>query len=142
MADKKIPSWKKYYLKNREKILQKRKEKYRENWDILTEKRKAYRSKEEVKAMMIAYDKKYRLTNRDKIKASQKKYRDKNKGKRKEYMRNWASENRDKVRSYVNKRKRWVPVVNGKEVRKCMYFTKEDALKYPNATDAAPIRKY
>lgn len=140
MADK-IPSWKKYYIKHHEKILQRRKEQYHENKEAFTERRRAYRAKEEVKLMMLIYDKRYREKNKEKVKESQIKYRSKNKGKRNEYMKKWASENKDKVKGYINNRRRWVPIVNGKKVRKWMYFTKEDALKYPKATDAAPVRK-
>lgn len=80
-----------WYLKNKERILKKRKEYYLKNILSIREKRKIYRLKN--KESKKNYDKEYRIKNKDKILN----YRNKNKEKIQRTRKKWYLKNIDKI---------------------------------------------
>jgi hypothetical protein len=130
---------KEYYWKNKDAILAKRKELYSLKKEEHLEKQRAYREK--TKDKQKEYNDKYRQTNAASIKKSQKKHRDTHKTQRTASFKQWYEKNKHKNAEYNAKRQRWIPVVNGVKIRKWYFHSKEDALRYPSATEAVRVRK-
>ena len=129
----------KYYLKNREEILQKRKKYREENREKHNEKQREYRAQN--KGMDAAACKRYRDKHRKKVISAYLKYNQKHREERKVYAREWRKRNKLKESEYREKRARWIPVIDGKKIRNYLYMTKEEALGHPKATNAIRVRK-
>ena len=99
---------KKYREENKEQISQRRKNRYKENKEIIKIKRKIYREKN--KNQIIQRKKDYYYKNKDKILKRQKEYREKNKEKIKEYTKRYYQNNKDVIRErnkkYITKHKK------------------------------------
>jgi len=125
---KRKESKRKYYLKNRDKILEKCREKYKENREA-----------------KIAYEKKYREKNKKTIDAYQKEYRIKNKEKRRKSCREWHYKNKDRVKEYRKDNadyiKQWYRDYYKNNVQdriaRCLRARLNDALKGNSSTGSA-----
>jgi hypothetical protein len=91
---------KKYYQKNKEKILAKNKKYYQDNKEILKEKRKIYdlKNRDKILKWQKEYQKNYRKNNKEKTKKSQSDYYNSERG---YFVALWSTLNR------LNGRKKW-----------------------------------
>jgi hypothetical protein len=91
---------KKYYKKNKEKILAKNKKYYQDNKEILKEKRKIYdlKNRDKILKWQKEYQKNYRKNNKEKTKKSQSDYYNSERG---YFVALWSTLNR------LNGRKKW-----------------------------------
>lgn len=115
---------KKYYLKNREKILQQSKNYYRKNIESIKKRKKEY----------------YQKNNSEKIKKHIRKYQKNNPEKRREYAKKYYLENKEKIKK--KKIDYYYSIKNNPEKYKIMIYNKKEYSKKWRDKNKKYMKKY